>query len=97
MLRNPVSSIGQVVQKFATNGFDVLMVTEDDGISAVAGELAGEGQTEAFQVDLRDFDGSSGCGATSCRLGAASTLSPSTPVSETPVRSWRPPSLTIST
>ena len=52
------SGIGyELARQFATNGFDVLMVAEDDGIRAAAADLAGEGHVDAFQVDLRDFDG----------------------------------------
>ena len=52
------SGIGyELARQFATNGFDVLMVAEDDGITSAAAGLSGEGHAEAFQVDLRDFDG----------------------------------------
>ncbi len=36
------------------NGFDVLMAAEDDGLSAAAANLDGDGHVEVIQGDLRD-------------------------------------------
>jgi uncharacterized protein len=52
------SGIGLALSRqFADHGYDVLMVAEDDGVQQAATGLRAEGHADAFQVDLRHFDG----------------------------------------
>jgi uncharacterized protein len=53
------SGIGyELASQFAQNGFDVLVVAEDDGISDAARRLSTDGITvESFRADLANFDG----------------------------------------
>jgi uncharacterized protein len=49
------SGIGyELARQFVANGFDVLMVAEDERIGAAAAKLDGDGHVEVVQVDLRD-------------------------------------------
>ena len=49
------SGIGyELARQFSSNGFDVLMVAEDEGISAAAAAVDGHGRAEALQADLRE-------------------------------------------
>src|SRR5882724_6871123 len=53
------SGIGyELAKQFATNGFDVLVTAEDEGIEDAAREIAALGATvTAAQVDLADYEG----------------------------------------
>ncbi|HET6145424.1 MAG TPA: SDR family NAD(P)-dependent oxidoreductase [Candidatus Acidoferrales bacterium] len=53
------SGIGyQLASQFAQNGFDVLVVAEDNGISDAARRLSTDGsRVESLQADLANFDG----------------------------------------
>ena len=51
------SGIGfELARQFVGNGFDVLMVAEDEGLGAAAAKVDCDGRAEAVQVDLRDPD-----------------------------------------
>ena len=53
------SGIGyQLAKQFTTNGYDVIIAAEDDGVVTAAASLArGGASVEGFRVDLRDADG----------------------------------------
>ena len=53
------SGIGlELAKQFATNGFDLVVAAEDEGIEQAAQELRGLGaDVRASRVDLADFDG----------------------------------------
>jgi short-subunit dehydrogenase len=53
------SGIGlELAMQFATNGFDLIVVAEDDAIAAAAEELArGDADVEAVRVDLATDEG----------------------------------------
>jgi len=49
------SGIGlELARQFVDNGFDVLLVAEDTGVSSAAVGLDGAGRAEALQADLRE-------------------------------------------
>ena len=49
------SGIGvELARQFVSNGFDVLAVAEDAGVSSAAAGLDADGRAEAFRADLRD-------------------------------------------
>jgi short-subunit dehydrogenase len=51
------SGIGlELARQFVAHDFDVLLVAEDAGVSAVLAELGGGGRAEAVQADLRVAD-----------------------------------------
>jgi short-subunit dehydrogenase len=50
------SGIGlELARQFLANGFDVVMVAEDEGVHAAAAELDG-GRAQPLQLDLREFE-----------------------------------------
>jgi short-subunit dehydrogenase len=52
------SGIGlELAKQFAQNGFDLLIVAEDDGINTAAHSLSNGAHVEALQVDLADYEG----------------------------------------
>ena len=53
------SGIGlELAKQFASHGFDLLIIAEDDGIDVVAGQLQSLGaRVDAVQADLATFDG----------------------------------------
>ena len=93
LVTGALSGIGyELAWQFAANGFDVLIVAEDDGLGAAAAKLDGDGHVKAIQVDLRDPDEVERLWARITAGGRHLAPPRSTPVSVMPDRSWKPPS-----